>query len=613
MLYDVREFLPWALTKMIRNASIINVFRISLALIVIVASASSLSAFWLLEKSEQDAELINVAGSHRMKAYKFAFQISSGEATEANQTAENIGMLWEQPLLNHHFIKAGGSIQELAEEARSEWQRIQSDIAEQGFANLSQMQNEAIDSYVTQLDALVGQLQAHSEQRMEKVRSALALASFFIVAIFFFLLTVLKRKIDQPLMHLLSVSRRLGQGDFTAKSKINNEDEIGQLSRTMNKMSETVSYFYGGLERRVEQQTQELSRKNRVLSFLYDTARSIIVHSYDYNNYQEVVEKLYDVGEVGDIELCLLTEEGSRPFLQLQPRPNVHEPCEGIDCATCIKAGPGASVIDDKLVYRFVLKREDQNYGVLIVRCEQNQPLATWQQQLMSSTADQLALSQSLKSEEEQVRRLALMHERTVIARELHDSLAQALSYLKIQVTRLQKGIEKNDRVTIDDVSTELREGLNAAYCQLRELLTTFRLKVDGSGLYNALQTTVKQLSEQSDMAIHLDYRLKNIPLAPHEEIHLLQIIREASQNAVNHSQGTRVHIRLSQPSGQDVELSITDDGIGLPENAEKINHYGLAIMQERSRNLGGEIKMSRLASGGTEVLFTFTPDYLLQ
>jgi two-component system nitrate/nitrite sensor histidine kinase NarX len=114
-------------------------------------------------------------------------------------------------------------------------------------------------------------------------------------------------------------------------------------------------------------------------------------------------------------------------------------------------------------------------------------------------------------------------------------------------------------------------------------------------------------------MAINLDYRLNNIPLAPHEEIHLLQIIREASQNAVNHSQGTQVHISLSQPGGQDVELRITDDGVGLPENAEKVNHYGLAIMQERSRNLGGEINMSRLAAGGTEVLFSFTPDYLLQ
>lgn len=598
---------------MIRNASIINVFRISLALIVIVACASSLSAFWLLEKSEQDAELINVAGSHRMKAYQFAFQLSNGKTAQADETAKDISRLWEQPILTHHFIKAGGPIEQAAEATRAEWQRIQSGIATQGYSAFAATQTDAIDDYVTQLDALVGLLQQHSERRMETVRSSLALAAFFIVATFFFLLTMLKRKIDQPLMHLLSVSRRLGQGDFTAKSKLDRDDEIGQLSRTLNKMSETVSYFYGGLERRVETQTLELSRKNKVLSFLYDTARSIIVHSYDYNNYQEVIEKLYEVGEVSDIELCLLTEEGSRPFLQLQPRPNSKDPCAADDCATCLKAGPGASMINDRLVYRFVLKREEQNYGVLIVRCEHDQPLATWQQQLMSSTADQLALSQSLKSEEEQVRRLALMHERTVIARELHDSLAQALSYLKIQVTRLRKGVERNDQDIIDDVSTELREGLNAAYRQLRELLTTFRLKVDGSGLYNALQTTVKQLTEQSELAIHLDYRLNNIPLAPHEEIHLLQIIREASQNAVNHSQGSTVNIQLSQTNGQDVELTITDDGIGLPDNAEKINHYGLAIMQERSRNLGGTLTMSRLDAGGTEVRFVFTPDYLLQ
>ncbi|MCK7460407.1 ATP-binding protein [Idiomarina aminovorans] len=598
---------------MIRNASIINVFRVSLALIVIVASASSLSAFWLLEKSEQDAELINVAGSHRMKAYELASQLSTGKSTETSKTVQEIEALWQQPLLNSHFIKANGSVKQLAEDAQAEWQRIRSTITERDFVGFSQQQSHAIDNYVDQLDTLVGQLQRLSEQRMEFVRSSLALASFFIVAIFFFLLTVLKQKVNQPLRHLLAVSKRLGQGDFTAKSKIDNDDEIGQLSRTLNKMSETVSYFYGGLERRVEQQTQELSRKNKVLSFLYDTARSIIVHSYDYNNYQAVIEKLYEVGEVGDIELCLLTEEGSRPFLQLQPRPNSHEPCEAGDCATCIKAGPGASVIDGKLVYRFVLKRDDQNYGVLIVRCEQEQPLSPWQQQLMSSTADQLALSQSLKSEEEQVRRLALMHERTVIARELHDSLAQALSYLKIQVTRLHKGIEKNDRATIDDVSNELKEGLNSAYRQLRELLTTFRLKVDGSGLYSALQTTVKQLTEQSNMTVQLDYRLNNVPLVPHEEIHLLQIIREASQNAVNHSKGSQVSISLSQPSGQDIELKITDDGIGLPENAEKVNHYGLAIMQERSRNLDGDIHISRIESGGTEVRFTFTPDYLLQ
>lgn len=594
--------------RSMRTSSIINLFRVSLAVIVVVASGSALTGFLLLEKSEKDAEVINVAGMHRMLAFELVAAQQADRSQRVQDIVSQINERWQHPLVEFHSSDPSSRAATTAVIARQQWQQLMRQLNSGeavGYADAKR--------YVDTLQEFVLALQHKSEQRMALVRGALAISAFIIVAVFFYLLYILRRRIDDPLTHIMNVCRRLIQGDFTARSSVKSDDELGQLSNALNKMSETVAYFYGGLERRVEQQTAELSRKNRVLSFLYDTARSIIVHSYDYSNYQDVVERLYEVGEVDDIELCLLTEEGSRPFLQLLPRPNAKEPCNTQNCASCIKAGPGASVIDDKMVYRFVLKREDQEYGVLIVRCEKETTLAPWQQQLMASTADQLALSQSLKTEEEQVRRLALMHERTVIARELHDSLAQALSYLKIQVTRLQKAVDKEDREIIDDVSNELREGLNAAYKQLRELLTTFRLKVDGSGLYNALQTTVKQLSDQSDLQVYLDYRLNDIPLAPHEEIHLLQIIREASQNAVNHSDGKNLHITLSQPAGSDIELSITDDGVGIPENAEKLNHYGLAIMQERSRNLGGELEMRRREQGGTEVWFRFTPDYLLQ
>src|SRR5690606_9382107 len=214
--------------------------------------------------------------------------------------------------------------------------------------------------------------------------------------------------------------------------------------------------------------------------------------------------------------------------------------------------------------------------GVLVLRLTSDEKIMPWQSELLASVADQLALALSLKSEEYQMRRLALMQERTVIARELHDSLAQALSYLKIQVTRLNKAIQKDDKSTIDDVSAELKQGLDAAYRQLRELLTTFRLKVDGAGLLSALQTTVKQLTEQSGMQILLNYQLTDIPLAPHEEIHLLQIISEASQNAVHHSQGSEIRISLRQDE-QDVQLAVEDNGVGIPQSAEKLNHYGLA------------------------------------
>ncbi|WP_449360928.1 hypothetical protein [Alishewanella longhuensis] len=55
------------------------------------------------------------------------------------------------------------------------------------------------------------------------------------------------------------------------------------------------------------------------------------------------------------------------------------------------------------------------------------------------------------------------------------------------------------------------------------------------------------------------------------------------------------------------------DGGVGIPQAAEKLNHYGLAIMQERSKHLGGRISIKRRPEGGTGVYFSFTPECLLQ
>lgn len=84
----------------------------------------------------------------------------------------------------------------------------------------------------------------------------------------------------------------------------------------------------------------------------------------------------------------------------------------------------------------------------------------------------------------EQSRRLALLEERAVIARELHDSLAQSLAYLKIQASRLQGAMGSPDRNgEAAEILSELREGLSGTYRQLRELISTFRMKREDEGL----------------------------------------------------------------------------------------------------------------------------------
>jgi two-component system nitrate/nitrite sensor histidine kinase NarX len=313
---------------------------------------------------------------------------------------------------------------------------------------------------------------------------------------------------------------------------------------------------------------------------------------------------------IDDIELCLITENGNRPYLQILPS-NQQDPCEKSSCHDCVTANEQGECGEDGYVYRYAVQRDNHYYGVLVVRTGMSAVLLDWQQQLLRTVADHIAIAMGLKSEHEQTRRIALMQERTVIARELHDSLAQALSYLKIQVSRLNKAIPKHDDAMMLDITDELKQGLDNAYRQLRELLTTFRLKVEGGGLAQAIDQAIQALTSQSGLEFRVDYQLINVPLSPHEEIHLLQIIREASQNAVHHSKGTEVIIRLVQNIDQSIELAVEDNGVGIPESAEKLNHYGLAIMQERSRQLFGVLNISRRMQGGTGVYFRFTPEYL--
>ena len=164
-------------------------------------------------------------------------------------------------------------------------------------------------------------------------------------------------------------------------------------------------------------------------------------------------------------------------------------------------------------------------------------------------------------------------------------------------------------------IINELSEGLSSAYRHLRELLTTFRLKVDDSGLKGAIEKSVKQLKARTDMEVDFQYKLTNVPLNPTEEIHLLQIMREASQNAVNHSKGSLLKIHLQEQQNKQIQLVVEDNGVGLSNNPEKLNHYGLEIIKERSRSLGGDLKVRSSQEGlkGTCINLRFEPAYLFK
>ena len=247
--------------------------------------------------------------------------------------------------------------------------------------------------------------------------------------------------------------------------------------------------------------------------------------------------------------------------------------------------------------------------GILLLETEADHYFEETELQLFEVTAQMLALSMGFQAKEQESRRVALLEERAVIARELHDSLAQSLSYMKFQIARLQTNFSTQLIDSgADTIVNDMREGLDNAYRELRELLTTFRVQMDVRGLDHVLVEAIEEFSQRSSLNITLDNRLQECRLSVNEEFHLLQVVREALSNIVRHSGAEKVTIALVFQSSGDVIVTIDDDGKGISFDKTKPHHYGLAIMTERAHCLGGTIEILPRRLGGTRVRLLFHP-----
>ncbi|MGB2831360.1 MAG: histidine kinase [Methylotenera sp.] len=247
--------------------------------------------------------------------------------------------------------------------------------------------------------------------------------------------------------------------------------------------------------------------------------------------------------------------------------------------------------------------------GILLLETDANRFFEETDLQLFEVTSQLLALSMGFQAKEQESRRVALLEERAVIARELHDSLAQSLSYMKFQLARLQTSFSTQLMESgADIVVTEMREALDNAYRELRELLTTFRVRMDVRGLDHVLEEAIEEFSQRSGLNITLDNRLQECRLSVNEEFHLLHVVREALSNIVRHSGAKKVTIALILQSSGDVIVTVDDDGKGLVIDKSNSHHYGLAIMAERAYCLGGTIEILPRRRGGTRIRLLFHP-----
>jgi two-component system nitrate/nitrite sensor histidine kinase NarX len=601
--------------------SVMSYINLSLFTMIGITLIAIFFSLWITEKADSDAHAINLSGSMRMQTYHIGFT-ATHSPEDTLELIKKLDDTWKNPLFTNNqetnLANAQNSDPDsLAYTFKLAYQHWFDVVRPFLIAqpNESEELFNLLSKQAQLTDTLVDQFQLQAESKIKRLQSFQLIAMLIITLVGGLIFYLLKNRVEIPLSRLTEAAKSIRDGHIQQHIHIPGKDELALLAEAFNQMSQSISETYQQLESRVELRTKELQQSNTILEYSFGVARKVLEDQEKKLDYNEIIQDLSAVIMVDKVELCLFTEQGERPYLQLGPR-NLNKPiCEKGNCGNCKGDAPFNTINVLGFVYKYPVTHLGKQYGVITARQATGNSLLPWQQKLIQSSADQLAIALSLQETKEQEHRFAMLSERTVMARELHDSLAQSLSYLKIQVMRLQKSHDMKKYDLQQPIINELSEGLSSAYRHLRELLTTFRLQIDDAGLLGAIEKSINQLKTRTTMEIDFQYNLNNVPLIPAEEIHLLQILREASQNAVNHSKGEHLTIHLNQLANKKVELLVQDDGVGLSHNPEKLNHYGLAIIKERSRHLHGELKFISRLEGikGTRIELTFEPRYLFE
>ncbi|HEV7396203.1 MAG TPA: two-component regulator propeller domain-containing protein [Pyrinomonadaceae bacterium] len=198
----------------------------------------------------------------------------------------------------------------------------------------------------------------------------------------------------------------------------------------------------------------------------------------------------------------------------------------------------------------------------------------------------------------------AVLGERTRIAREIHDNLAQEMSAISVQlevVARTMPSAAEPARSHLDRARRQVRHGIAEARRYVWDLRSAALEKND---LPTALTEAARRITNETPIQAQVEVNGTFRPLSQPVEDQLLRIGQEAMNNAVKHAQAQRILVNLVF-DGPRVQLIIRDDGCGFDLNAGngREGHFGLVGMRERAEQIGGSLSIHSAAGSGTEVV----------
>lgn len=433
------------------------------------------------------------------------------------------------------------------------------------------------------------------------------------------IVTVGVRRITQPISQLIQAAQEIAGGHFGRRITASTGDELEELAQQFNLMAAQLQESYAHLERSVTDRTRELATLNKISA---QVSYSLDLDQILNSALDEVLDAMnMDTGQAFRLEqqtqtLSPIAHRGlSDSFVQ-------HTARLPLEASLARRAAEkGQPVVRRAEDYppgelRELIEGENLQWVVCIPLIAQGRTVGainlgsrTWRSlaaeelSLLASIGNQIGIAVENANLYEQAQQLAVMKERNRLARDLHDSVTQALYGVTLYAEAAARQLLSGETDLVADHLREIRSTAQESLREMRLLIFELRLPMlKSEGLAAALQARLEAVEARVGLETTFWLEGDGGRLCPESEEGLYRIAQEALNNALRHAHASSVSVLLHHNS-QVVILEIVDDGIGFdPTTAREQGGFGLRGMEERAAKLGGTLLVQSKPEQGARI-----------
>ncbi|SNB72928.1 histidine kinase [Kingella negevensis] len=587
---------------------------------------------WRLEGG---AAAINDTGGLRKQTYHLVLLIAKETSQRTidekfHEFEKTLQTLKKGDPLRPLFLPNDANVRQLLADVEQTWQQQINPHFQAAYQNHGALNREKIDTFINKIEMLTRAIEKINSKYINWLRAfQFSLMIFTIIAVFVIVI-LLYSWIINPLQKLQIALNEVHSGKIGIQVPVENLTEFAALDTGFNRMSAHLQELYGNLEQQVSDKTHDLEQKNYTLQTLYFFSHFLNQAQTATEASQVFLEKIIELvpAQAGSIRLIDLKRQRLDliAHVRLPEHLQTAEACQRIDslCGQTVqqpewqpiffhKAGARAVEIHETTCHQlgfnylrvFKIRYNAQDLGIMALYFNEEYNFNNLAD-LLDSLCYQLGSAVSNIRLAEESRQLAVMQERNLMAQGLHDSIAQTLTFLNLQVQMLESALNAKEQEQAEENLQFIKDGVQECYEDVRELLLNFRTKITRKEFSEAVETLTQRFEQQTHVRTNVQWQGNGLPLSSEQQLQFIFILQESLSNVRKHAHAQNVQITFE--NYDDFSMTIEDDGQGFDlarlENLSG-SHVGLNIMRERALRIHAHFEIKSALQEHTVIHLT--------